>query len=146
MKGFTNYVYNGMPVFIRDEYESVNGMLSEEERLADIIGVYYSNVNVSLYSIEAKKPNLVYRKMNNSRDNQLRNYETWQQCWIPFESGWVHRITGEYVKGDKPTYDSYPCWCKCKFGTSPGYVEYKSGPSGSSDLLIGIAILLSIFN
>jgi len=113
-KGFTGDIYNGVEVFERNEYESYYHNLTEVERLGDCLGLDFGSVPLSaaISKAEDVNRNLVYNVISKELDERLRNYESVEQMWIPYRCGYVHKITGEYVRGDKPNYDSFPCWCK----------------------------------
>lgn len=149
MNGFTDYTFNGKPVFMRGNYEDANAGRSEQDRLGDLIGIYYDDINMAIaYADRTGHGDLLYRRVDEQTDVLLRGYEDWERCWIPFISGYVHKVTGEYVEGEKPMRDSYPCWCLSvpnRYCTTNELTKNAIG-EGLSNMAYGILTLIALFN
>ena len=140
MKGFTGDIYNAHRVFIREEYEQANAGRSEVERLSDLLSCRHTNLLSALAEAKRTDPSLLYRRDSLSLDRSLTQGLAPRFLWEPFKSGHVHKITGEYVKGYRPDYDSYPCWC---YAVSEQYCtqgEITAQGVGAAALEIGIGI------
>ena len=142
MNGFTGDVYNGHKVFIRKEYESYYCECSELERLGDCLGLYFGSnyLSEALDKAEIIDLSLVYN-VRKEYNEKLRNYEEINQMWVPYKCGYVHKITGEYVIGDKPAYDSYPCWCKVSNLIKNRRSENLANAAKTSKLIAGLYLL-----
>ena len=112
MKGFTGDYYDGIPVFIREDYEAAHVGEGQVERLGELLGVVFDGniVTATEYAASHGKERLLYRSRSPFTDDNLRGGQTGGHLWAPYKSGWVHKITGEYVEGSRPDRDSYPCW------------------------------------
>lgn len=142
MRDFTGDIYNSHKVFIRSEYESFYKDLSEVERLGDLLGLFFGESELS--SLLDKAENIDLSLVYNVRKNyneRLRNYESKEQMWVSYKSGYIHKVTGEYVIGDKPKYDSYPCWCKVTGINHKRVAESISDIAKMSALALGIKVL-----
>ena len=147
LTGFTDYTYKGKPVFIREEYESANYGRSEQDRISDLIGICYEDVHRAMVYMESNYPHLLYRRVDYQTDDNLRDHEDYELCWEPFRNGYVHRVTGEYVEGEKPMRDSYPCWCLSVpniYYSTNEQVKNRIGEELSS-MAYGILTLIALF-
>lgn len=144
MRGFTGDYYNGLPVFIREEYEEAHYHEEEKERLGELLDATFSMLGIALDTAYHTNQALLYRRYNEQLDAQLRGYEDWELCWLPYKNGYVHKVTGEYVIGYKPNRDSMPCWCYAvpKRYPSAGEVYFDRMVDNLSNLAVGI---LAIF-
>lgn len=125
MKGFTGEYYNGLPVFIREEYEAVNGDRSEKDRLEDMIGTWCDSLQTAMGVAEQQDPRLLYHTKDYFYDSDLRKSCPPEVLWVPYKNGWVFELTGEFVNDAvRPKYDSCPAWFK-------GY--YDRGIVGGTD-------------
>ena len=107
MRGFTGFTHYGHPCFIREEYEAAHEGETELERLEDVLGISFSDENAAMYYALAHARYQLYRCESDDIDNELLRG---RDKWIPFRDGYVHIVTGEFVRGLKPIRDSYPCW------------------------------------
>ncbi len=146
MRGFTGDFYKGVPVFERSEYEAAHMHESEMERLGDCLGVhFYDEIQAYEYA-RANNEKLLYRRSSFIVDARLRGNADWKMMWEPYRFGYVHVVTGEYVKGLKPEYDSYPCWCikvPATYWTSEQDVQYMIRQN-LDNVSLGIAYILGI--
>ena len=107
MKGFLNTYHNGHRCFIRDDYEYTHIGEDELQRIEDALGMTFSSVNDAMYYALMHARYLLYRCESDDIDFELlRGRDKWE----PFNDGYVHVVTGEFVNGFKPDRDSYPCW------------------------------------
>ena len=109
MRGFTGEYYNGMPVFIREEYERAHCNDTELDRINDFSGNVFSEWYSAQAYLERLAPNYLY-----GRSNVNCGYAgcSISELWEPYKNGYIHKITAEYVPSlVKPNYDSYPFWC-----------------------------------
>ena len=138
MIGFTGEYYNGIPVFIRDEYERANAGKTETERLGDMLGASYSSLFGAMDAAKNKDERLLYNTGDEERDGRLRRWQTEEDMWHPYKSGYVHEITGEYTEGlSKPNYESFPAW---------RFVPVGYGSGGKTNGLVNLLYLLTFFS
>ena len=108
MRGFTGFYHYGHPCFIRKEYEFAHNGEDELQRLEDVLGMTFSDVNTAMYYALTHARYQLYRLESDEIDSELLRG---RDPWVPFRGGYVHVVTGEYVPDSlKPTCDSYPCW------------------------------------
>ena len=108
MRGFMDFYHYGHPCFIREEYESAHYGEDELQRLEDVLGMNFSDVNNAMYYALTHARYQLYRLESDEVDNELLRG---RDPWVPFRGGYVHIVTGEFVPDSiKPDYDSYPCW------------------------------------
>jgi len=108
MRGFTDFYYEGKRCFIREEYEQANEGLDELQRLEEVLGCSFTDVNTAMNYTIMHAPHLLYRLESDSLDSYLLSGK---DPWVPFKGGFVHTVTAEFVPyGGKPDRDSYPCW------------------------------------
>ena len=116
LRGFTGYEYNGLPLFVRKEYEEAHRGMSECERLGELLDTVGSNIDDLLMMAEREDERLVYRRQSQFTDNSLeRRYGE----WVSTSYGYVHAVTGELRQDLCGSTESYPCWCVKK----PQYVS-----------------------
>lgn len=141
MRGFTGEYYNGVPVFIREEYEQENAGRSENERLGDMLGASFDTLFGAMSRAEIVDEKLLYNTGDIGRDLRLQRGSTHLEMWRPYKNGYVHEITGEYfVSAIRPSFESFPAW---------RYVPVGYGPSSTTggennkwqDLLAAVALL-----
>lgn len=107
-RGFTGFYHYGHPCFIREDYERANAGRDELQRLEDVLGVTFSDVNTAMYYALTHAKYQLYRLESDEIDQELL---CGRDPWTPFHGGYVHIVTGEFVPDSiKPDYDSYPCW------------------------------------
>lgn len=140
MRGFTGDFYNGHRVFIRSEYEACHRGVSEVDRLGELLGATYDSLVTAMIKAEEKDLSLLYRRHSYLLDTKLIEGSSYKSCWHPYKRGYVHSITGEYVVGELPLRDSYPCWCLRAPG---GYNHYNANRMAGdlSALALGIMAL-----
>lgn len=110
MRGFTGEYYNGIPVFIREEYERAHIGDGELERIEDLTGNLFGSINDAIFWLESNSENQLYRRRSEAIDSRLR-MGAGHRVWVPYRDGYVHVITGEYVQGmSEPCRESRPCW------------------------------------
>ena len=107
MKGFTGFYHYGHPCFIREDYEAAHAGETELQRLEDALGAFFSDMDVAANYALMNARYLLYRCESDDIDNELLRG---RNKWIAFRDGYVHIVTGEFVRGALPSYDSYPCW------------------------------------
>ena len=107
MRGFTGFYHYGHPCFVREEYEAAHAGENELQRIEDALGMSFSDMTVAAYYALAHARHLLYRCESDDIDRELLGDK---EKWMPFRGGYVHTVTGEFVYGTKPAYDSYPCW------------------------------------
>ena len=150
MKGFTGYTYNGHPVFIREDYEDTHRNHSELDRIYDLTGWRYEDIDQAILDMWGQDESLVYRNYDREVDDKLRSragYLDGSMLWDPFMRGYVHRITGEYVIGNKPNRDSYPCWAVRETDPmSDSDRAYWNNRARGGLLFLGIGLLASLFS
>lgn len=144
MRGFTGDFYNGVPVFIRSEYEEAHQGMSEIERLNEYLGLNSDNPVTLFTYIEQNDISLLYGQKDLRTDMLLRDCEDWQLMWKPYESGWVHKITGEYVKGNFPNRDSYPFWCLYALRSNFESEETSCCFTGLTEIATGLAVIMAL--
>ena len=111
MRGFTGDYYNGLPVFIREDYERENRGRKEEDRLGDMIGASYSSLYGAMTAARQKDERLLYNTGDMDLDLRLQGGWNIENLWHPYKSGFVHEITGEYIiRIAKPYRESFPAW------------------------------------
>ena len=107
MRGFTGFYHYGHPCFVREEYEAAHEGENELQRLENALDMSFSDMNTAANYALTHARYLLYRCESDDIDRELLGNK---EKWVPFQSGYVHAVTGEFVYGAKPTYDSYPCW------------------------------------
>ena len=107
MRGFTGFTHCGHPCFIREDYEAAHIGETELQRLEDTLGITFSDENTAMYYALSHARYQLYRCESDEIDNELLRG---RDKWMPFRDGYVHIVTGEFVRGFKPSRDSYPCW------------------------------------
>ncbi len=135
MRGFTGFYHNGHPCFIREEYEAAHAGEDELTRFEDAVGMVFSDVHAAMSYAYAHKPYLLYRLESDDLDLHLLRG---RDPWTAFRGGYAHIVTGEFVKGRKPDYDSYPCWKEEE--PASGYVS-----PGLSTLSGALGLTASLF-
>ena len=111
MRGYTGDRYDGMPVFIREDYEAAHAGESELERLCDLTGIYRRDVHEARSDAERLDKRFLYNEGDEFRDMLLRGGVSLTALWKPYQRGFVHVITGEYaLTGARPDRDSRPAW------------------------------------
>ena len=109
MRGFLGFYHYGHPCFLREEYESAHEGEDELARIEDALGMTFSSFDCASYYALTHARYLLYRCEDDSIDQELL---AGRDPWMPYRNGYVHIVTGEFVYGAKPTWDSYPCWKK----------------------------------
>lgn len=108
MKGFTGFYYDGHPCFIREEYEEAHRGETEMQRLEDVLDLIFCDYDYAMYWVSVHHPYLLYRLDSDHSDAFLLRG---RDNWAKFRDGYVHVVTGEFVKDVvPPRRDSYPCW------------------------------------
>lgn len=109
--GFTGDCYHDVAIWMRDEYEAAHQYMTEVQRLGEYLDKVYFSYESALWDAERIDPKLIYRRKDKLFDESLRHGETIEAMWHPYQCGYVHEITGEYVHSVvSPNYDSYPFW------------------------------------
>ena len=140
MRGFTGDYYNGIPVFIRDEYEKENAGRSEVDRLGDMLGASFDTLFGAMSKAEIVDEKLLYNTGDIGRDMRLQRWNSHWEMWRPYKNGYVHEITGEYfVSAVRPSFESFPAWRYVPVGYGPS----ATGESNNKlqDLLAAVALL-----
>lgn len=138
MKGFRGY-YKGLRVFIRSEYEEYHSHMTEVDRLGELIGIYSDSIYQAMIKAEAIDEKLLYTRHSYFLDNKLSSGRDFKKLWVPYQSGYIHEITGEYVVGDKPFRDSTPCWSKT------GLRNYENRVTQAINSSIAACFLFEVF-
>lgn len=107
MRGFTGFTHYGHPCFVREDYETAHIGETELQRLEDAVGMVFSDESTAMYYALLHARYQLYRCESDDIDNELLRG---RDKWVPFRGGYVHVVTGEFVRGPKPDRDSYPCW------------------------------------
>ena len=145
MRGFTGEYYNGVPIFIRNEYEKENAGRSETERLGDMLGASYDTLFGAMSKAEIVNEKLLYNTGDVGRDLRLQRGSTHLEMWRPYKNGYVHEITGEYiVSAVKPSFESFPAWRYMPIGYGNSFSEYDNNHSWQ-EWLAAAALFVSLF-
>ena len=147
MIGFTGDIVNGHKVFEREEFENTYWNYGELDRIEVLTGVRYASLGIAIDDLYVRDESLVYRNYSTYLDSRLRDGSSGYDLWIETPNGWVHKVTGELVRGCRPSRDSYPCWCTRE--TDPmtnadrAEIELKAG---LGLLTVGIMVLAALFD
>ena len=133
MRGFLGFYHYGHPCFIREQYEAMHIGEDELQRLEDILGMTFSDIDNATYYALTHARYLLYRCESDDIDNELLRG---RDPWVAYMGGYVHIVTGEFVIGTKPNRDSYPCWRMKDPSNAPYY-------SSSSIINVSAGIILS---
>ena len=146
MKGYTGDLYNGMPVFIRAEYEAAHAGETELDRLCDLTGKIRQNIHEARWDAEQLDERFLYNVSDEFRNIRLRKGDSVTALWRPYRNGFVHSITGEYVLNAwKPDYDSRPAWATRFHRTLDPCEQSKCEiTDGLTDFALGIVAILSL--
>ena len=124
MRGFTGEYYNGVPVFIREEYERENAGRAEKDRLGDMLDASFDTLFGAMSRAEIVDEKLLYNTGDIGRDLRLQRGSTHLEMWRPYKTGYVHEITGEYVECFlPPTFESFPAWRYVSIGYGHSFSE-----------------------
>lgn len=146
MRGFTGEYYNGVPVFVRDEYERENACKSECERLGEMLGASYDSLYGAMNAAERTDERLLYNTGDAGRDLFLQNGRNTLDMWQPYKEGYVHEITGEYVvSAIRPPFESFPAWRVVPVGYEHPS-DCSNEKSGWKEWLYAAAILAKLLN
>ena len=111
MRGYTGDRYDGMPVFIREDYEAAHAGESELERLCDLTGIYRRDLHEARFDAERLDKRFLYNEGDDFQNVMLRGGDPVTALWKPYRQGYVHIVTGEYVPtAARPDRDSRPAW------------------------------------
>ena len=124
MRGYTGEYFRGVPVYIREDYESAHYGESECERLGEILGASYDSLCGAMSAASREDERLLYHTQDPGYDIHLRGGRNPGDLWHPFNNGYVHEITGEYIETCvRPSYDSYPAWVTNDYNRSINHTE-----------------------
>lgn len=124
MRGYTGSYYNGVPVFIREDYERAHAGESDLERLNDTLGDTYSSLELATSTAYNINRSLLYHTRDPQYDIYLRGGRDPKDVWQPYRGGFVHEVTGEFVDTCvPPKYDSYPAWYSRNWNRSINHTE-----------------------
>lgn len=107
MRGSAGFTHYGHPCFVRDDYEAAHSGETELQRLEDALDIFFSDTDTAMQYAFAHARYLLYRCESDDVDSELLRG---RDKWMSFRDGYVHIVTGEFVRGRKPSRDSYPCW------------------------------------
>ena len=140
--GFTGEYYLENAIWIREEYEETHQYMTEAQRLGAYLDKVYSSYDSALWDAEMLAPKLLYRRKDRRYDECLRHGEPFEAMWHPYQCGYVHEITGEYVRTTTtPEYDSYPFWVKVSNPSSHLDDRSRKLMAAKAGLLVALEIL-----
>ena len=146
MRGYTGDRFDGMPVFIRADYEAAHAGESDLERLCDLTGIYRRDPNEARDDAERMDRRFLYNEGDEYMDCMLRAGATVTALWKPYKNGYIHVITGEYVPTVvRPDCDSRPAWATRPRRKPDNAAQYRQAVSDKlTDLVLGLIAVASM--
>ncbi len=114
MKGFTGEIYDGYPVFIREEYEAENAGRSELDRLNDLdryTGHVFSDIDSACATLSVKNSPLGYT-IYPAEEARFTGGLSNEDMWVKHSGGIIHKVTREFRKNICDRSPSRPAWMK----------------------------------